>query len=97
MKQADTGEYTFDEKEFNSVGYAFLYYKKVDHAIAIFEINVKEYPKSWNVYDSLGEAYMVAERYDDSIKNYQTALNLNPESEHSQQQLDKLQTLVTKK
>jgi len=96
MKEAGADKYTFDEKEFNSVGYAFLYYKKVDHAIAIFELNVKEYPKSWNVYDSLGEAYMAAERYDESIKNYQMALNLNPESEHSQKQLDKLQTLVTK-
>jgi Flp pilus assembly protein TadD len=29
----------------------------VDSAIVVFRKNVKDYPKSWNVYDSLGEAY----------------------------------------
>jgi hypothetical protein len=29
----------------------------VDSAIAIFRKNTKDYPKSWNTYDSLGEAY----------------------------------------
>jgi beta-lactamase regulating signal transducer with metallopeptidase domain len=96
MKKAEPGEYSFKEKEFNTLGYVFLSYKKVDQAIAVFELNVKEYPASWNVYDSLGEAYMVAKRYDDSIKNYQTALKMNPESEHSKKQLEKLQTLVSK-
>jgi predicted negative regulator of RcsB-dependent stress response len=29
----------------------------VDSAIIIFRKNTKDYPKSWNTYDSLGEAY----------------------------------------
>jgi TolA-binding protein len=29
----------------------------VDSAIVVFQKNVKDYPRSWNVYDSLGEAY----------------------------------------
>jgi beta-lactamase regulating signal transducer with metallopeptidase domain len=96
MKKADDGEYVFKEKEFNALGYVFLYYEKTDAAIAVFELNVKAYPESWNVYDSLGEAYMVAKRYDESIKYYETALKLNPESEHSQEQLQKLRTMVSK-
>jgi len=95
MKKADDGEYVFKEKEFNALGYVFLYHEKTDAAIAVFEINVKEYPESWNVYDSLGEAYMVAKRYDESIKYYETALKLNPDSEHSQKQLQKLKTMVS--
>ena len=30
---------------------------KVDSAIVIFRRNTRDYPKSWNTYDSLGEAY----------------------------------------
>ncbi len=92
MKQADEGGYVFKEKEFNTLGYVFLFYKKVDEAIAVFELNVKEYPESWNVYDSLGEAYMVAESYDKAIKYYETALKMNPEAESAQKALTKLKS-----
>ncbi|MCK4773162.1 MAG: tetratricopeptide repeat protein [Candidatus Krumholzibacteria bacterium] len=95
MKKADDGEYVFKEKEFNALGYVFLYHEKTDAAIAVFELNVKAYPESWNVYDSLGEAYMVAKRYDESIKYYETALKLNPDSKHSQHQLQELRTMVS--
>jgi tetratricopeptide (TPR) repeat protein len=73
------------------LGYVFLNYKKVDAAIAVFELNVKEYPASWNVYDSLGEAYMVAERYDESRKYYEKALAMNPEAESAKKALATLE------
>ncbi|MFH1755590.1 MAG: M56 family metallopeptidase [Candidatus Latescibacterota bacterium] len=95
MKKASTGEYLFDEKEFNSLGYAFLYDQKVKEAIAVFKLNVKEYPDSWNVYDSLGEAYMVAGKYDKAVENYETALQMNPESKSSQKALQKIKTEMT--
>jgi beta-lactamase regulating signal transducer with metallopeptidase domain len=94
MKQAEVGKYVFKEKEFNSLGYAFLYVEKTDEAIAVFEINVKEYPDSWNCYDSLGEAYMVAKKYVKSAEYYELAVNMNPESEHSREQLQKLRVLI---
>jgi beta-lactamase regulating signal transducer with metallopeptidase domain len=97
MKQAEAGKYVFKEKEFNSLGYAFLYVEKTDEAIAVFTLNVKQNPDSWNCYDSLAEAYMVAENYDKAVKYYETAINMNPDSEHSKQQLDKLQTMLAEK
>jgi beta-lactamase regulating signal transducer with metallopeptidase domain len=90
MKKAGDGEYYFDEKEFNTAGYMFLNSKKTAEAIAIFELNVKEYPDSWNVYDSLGEAYMAAERYDDAEANYKTALKMNPEATSAQHALQEI-------
>ncbi|NIO29794.1 MAG: tetratricopeptide repeat protein [Candidatus Latescibacteria bacterium] len=89
-------DYSFDESEFNTLGYVFLYHEKIDEAIAVFELNVKEYPQSWNVYDSLGEAYMAAKRYDDAVKNYETALKLNPQSESSKKALEKLKMVYKK-
>jgi hypothetical protein len=94
LKEAEEGKYVFKEKEFNSLGYAFLYVEKTEEAIAILKLNAHEYSKSWNAHDSLGEAYMAAKQYDKSIKAYEMAVHLNPESEHSVAQLEKLQTMV---
>ncbi len=44
------------EADWNVYGYQLLGQGKVDSAIAIFRKNVKDYPRSWNTYDSLGEA-----------------------------------------
>ncbi|HTO77099.1 MAG TPA: DUF2911 domain-containing protein [Thermoanaerobaculia bacterium] len=46
------------ETDMNLYGYQLLGEKKYDDAIAVFQKNVKNYPKSWNTYDSLGEAYL---------------------------------------
>jgi beta-lactamase regulating signal transducer with metallopeptidase domain len=97
LKSAGDGEFVFKEKEFNSLGYAFLYLEKTDEAIAVFKLNVKQYPESWNCYDSLGEAYMVAKKYDESLKYYEIAVNKNPESEHSKQQIEKLRTMIAER
>lgn len=45
------------EPDMNTYGYQLLGEGKVDSAIVVFQKNVKDYPRSWNVYDSLGEAY----------------------------------------
>jgi beta-lactamase regulating signal transducer with metallopeptidase domain len=97
IENADAGTYVFKEKEFNSLGYAFLYVEQADEAIAVLELNVKEYPDSWNCYDSLGEAYMVAKKYEESAKFYELAISMNPESEHSKDQLEKLRVLIADK
>jgi beta-lactamase regulating signal transducer with metallopeptidase domain len=94
MKKAEEGKYIFEEKEFNSLGYAFLFVEKTEEAIAVLKLNVQEYPDSWNCYDSLGEAYMVAKKYDKAAEYYQVAVDMNPESEHSKEQLQKVQTLL---
>jgi beta-lactamase regulating signal transducer with metallopeptidase domain len=95
MKQTDASKYVFDEKQFNAAGYVFLYNEKVKEAITIFKLNVEQYPDSWNVYDSLGEAYMAAGKYDAALANYETALKMNPESESSQHALQELKTKMT--
>jgi len=66
------------ESEFDKLGYQLLDEKKIKEAIEIFKLNVETYPESFNVYDSLGEAYMI--NGDDSlaVKNYEKSLELNP-------------------
>jgi tetratricopeptide (TPR) repeat protein len=52
----------------------------VDQALEVFKLNVDAYPKSWNVYDSLGEAYMKAGKKDLAILNYEKSVALNPKN-----------------
>jgi tetratricopeptide (TPR) repeat protein len=47
-----------NEADMNTYGYQLLGEKKYDEAIAVFQKNVKDYPKSWNACDSLAEAYL---------------------------------------
>jgi len=64
------------EREINAYGYAALRARDHDLAIEIFKLNVALYPNSWNVYDSLGEAYLAAGNPELSEKNYATSREL---------------------
>ncbi len=46
-----------NEADMNTYGYLLMGQDKVDSALVVFQKNAKDYPKSWNAYDSLGEAY----------------------------------------
>jgi hypothetical protein len=48
----------------------------MDEAIAMFKKNVKDYPGSWNVYDSLGEAYERKGEKKLAVENYSKALSM---------------------
>ena len=80
----------FDENEFNLLGYRLLGQSKVDDAIAVFQLNVESYPESWNVYDSLGEAYAVKGNTQQAIELYRRSLELNPDNTNATQALERL-------
>lgn len=73
-------KYYFDETEFNRLGYRLLQEKRIVEAIEVFKLNIEMYPDSWNVYDSLGEAYMENGQNDLAIEHYQKSLKLNPQN-----------------
>lgn len=64
------------EVDINLLGYQLLNQGKVDEAIAIFRKNVKDYPRSWNVYDSLGEALAKKGLRKEAVADYQKALSM---------------------
>jgi len=77
-KAGGAGSYFVDENEINQLGYRLVNAGKVPEAIKIFALNVREFPKSWNVYDSLGEAYAAHGDKELAIKNYEKSIELNP-------------------
>jgi CubicO group peptidase (beta-lactamase class C family) len=82
--------YRTDENALNQLGYGLLRQKKLDDAVRVFELNVREYPTNWNCYDSLGEAYMVAGKKELAIENYQKSVDLNPQNQNGIDALKKL-------
>ncbi|KAF0159456.1 MAG: penicillin-binding protein beta-lactamase class C [Ignavibacteria bacterium] len=66
------------ENEMNQLGYSLMNESKLDEAIAVFKLNVDEFPKSANVYDSYGEALLKKGNKEEAIVNYKKSLELNP-------------------
>jgi hypothetical protein len=65
-----------NEVDMNLYGYQLLGEKKYDEAIRVFQKNVKDYPKSWNTYDSLGEAYLTKGEKKLAAESYGKALTM---------------------
>jgi len=91
LRAANDSTYDFGEPELNSLGYQLLYGNhKTSEAIEIFQLNTDAYPKSSNAFDSLAEAYEVSGNKELAIKNYQTAVELDPTNLHAVDMLKKL-------
>jgi tetratricopeptide (TPR) repeat protein len=64
------------ENEINLLGYQYLNVQKYDKAIETFKMNIEKHPDSWNVYDSLAEAYAKSGNKELALKNYEKALKM---------------------
>jgi tetratricopeptide (TPR) repeat protein len=74
----------------NDLGYRYLSKNRLSSAITLFEYNVNHHPDSFNVYDSLGEAYMKSGEITLAIENYTRSLKINPRNENAKYMLEKL-------
>lgn len=84
---ATASEYDFAEQELNLLGYQLIQMKKVAEAIEIFKLNVEAYPQASNVYDSLGEGYMIHGDKELAIANYKKSLELDPKNTNATSKL----------
>ena len=90
LKKNYPTEYPFNENHLIRVGYWLLDKGRTKDAIKIFELYIHEFPRSWNGYDSLGEAYMKDGNKELAIKNYEQSLELNPKNENAKEMLKRL-------
>jgi len=72
--------WNFAETELNRLGYELLQRGQIDDALLFFKLNVEVFPDSWNVHDSLGEAYAVKGDRLAAVKSYAHSLELNPDN-----------------
>ncbi|MBS0029915.1 alpha/beta hydrolase-fold protein [Chitinophaga sp. 22321] len=80
----------------NSCGYKQLELKNFDTALDIFRHNISNYPRSANVYDSMGEACLVKGDKEAAIRYYRKAVELDPYNEERRETLKKLENNVQK-
>jgi hypothetical protein len=77
------------ESAVNRRGYELLRKGDVQGAIKVFQQNVEAHPGSWNVYDSLGEAYEAAGGAAQAAESYRKALELNPKAKSARYGLER--------
>ena len=79
------------ENRLNNLAYQLMQKKRLPEALALFKLNVEFYPTAWNVYDSLGEAYMTNGEKDLAITNYKKSLEINPQNANAREKLKELE------
>ena len=88
-KQSATND--FSEPELNRLGYQLLRTGKVKEAIEIFKLNVEAYPKAFNTYDSLAEAYLADNQRELASQNYKKSLELDANNTSAVEALKRLE------
>ena len=78
------------ENEMNNLGYQLLTMQQVKDAIEIFKLNVAAHPDAFNVYDSLGEAYMIGGEDSLAIQYYKKSLELNPQNANAEMMIKRI-------
>jgi uncharacterized protein len=77
------------ENDINSMGYQALGAKQLKKAESLFKLNVANYPKSFNVYDSYGDLLIKKGDTTHAIDNFKKSLAIK-ETAETRKKLDKL-------
>lgn len=92
FKDIKQKEATFQpsEDDLNDWAYRMMSRGQLNEALGVFKLNVYLFPKSWNAYDSYGEALFRSGRKDDAIAMYKKSLELNPNNKGGKAMLEQL-------
>ena len=75
-RKKDKTTVLFPESELNQFGYQVLQEGRAKDAIVIFKMNVDEYPKSANTYDSLSDAYLADGNKEEALRYAEKAIEM---------------------
>lgn len=84
----------FTWEALNGLSYQLLDRKRLQDAVAGFELNAQRFPGKWEAWDSLGDGYRAAGRSDDAVTAYQRALALAPDNWNAGHQKEALRELT---
>ena len=90
LHQNESSKYDFSSPELNALGYQVMRMGDIAGAVEILKLNVEQFPQEWNVYDSLGEAYLKLGNKAEAISNYKRSLELNPKNDNGRDVLKSL-------
>lgn len=84
-------DYGLSEDELNELGLRLLYDRKdTAAAVEVLKLNAEQFPRSFNVWDSLGEAYYQAGNREEAVRNYEKSLQLNPDNIGGRRMLERI-------
>jgi tetratricopeptide (TPR) repeat protein len=83
-------KYSDFANDLNLIGYELMGKKKMDLALAVFEMYAESFPEDFNSWDSLAEGYMNAGEKQKAIADYERSLQLNPKNTNAVAMLAKL-------
>lgn len=90
IQQEDSLDPVIREWSINKLGYDFIRKDDLNSALEIFKINAELYPRSSNVFNSLGEAYYLKKDTVNALLNFKKSLAINPENRSSKQFMKKV-------
>ena len=90
LKKAGSDIY-FDEISIDRIGHEWVNMGNVSEAIEVYKLNVEAFPRSFRVFNSLGEAYMKNGDKINAKKNFEKSLELNPQNGNARKILEQLQ------
>jgi tetratricopeptide (TPR) repeat protein len=77
IKATDFEHFNFEETELNKLGIELLLkFKMPEEALRVFEVNMREFPHSYNTYDSYAYVLMQKGDYRNSIRYYKMGLEI---------------------
>lgn len=92
LKVRMPNDYNFNNQAtLNEIGYFLLNKNLINDAITVFEYNTRLFPSSWNVFDSLGEAYYKKGDKQKSLFNYKRSLELEPTNKGAKAMITELE------
>jgi tetratricopeptide (TPR) repeat protein len=78
------------ESGINTQGLKFLELKKFDEAIEVLALNTRLFPKSWNTWDSLAEAYMQKGENHIATGYFKKSIELKPDNNYAKEMVEKM-------
>ena len=82
--------FNFRADQLNGLGYKLINEEKYEASKVILELNAKEHPDDFNVWDSLGEIYMILGKYEIAVESYEKSLELYPENTNAVEMIRKI-------
>ncbi len=76
------------------MGYEILRRGDKASALEIFKLNAEQFPRDWNVYDSLGEALLTTGDKPHAIESYRKSVELNLQNDNGRNVLKSLSASI---
>ncbi|KAG1647858.1 Kelch-like protein 20 [Nymphon striatum] len=89
----DTVQYSTSEGRMNMLGYGLLQNDNLEGALGVFKLNIEEYPKSANTYDSYGDALLAKGDSIEALKNFRRSFELDSTLDLSNEKALKLEAV----